>query len=58
MHACLLAAKGGVSGFLLFLLFSRTKKKESEKKREKDTKNQMRFPRFYDICGWDGGFEK
>lgn len=58
MHAC---CKKGVSGYLLFLLFFMNKEKverEREKKREKDTKNQMRFSRFYDICGWDEGVEK
>lgn len=54
MHACMLAAKGGIwfSTFSSFFLNKEKGEREREKKREKDTKNQMRFSRFYDICGW------
>lgn len=51
----MLAAKGGIwfSTFSSFFMNKEKGEREREReKREKDTKNQMRFSRFYDICGW------
>lgn len=51
MHAC---CKRGYLVFYFFFFFheQRKRRERERKKREKDTKNQMRFSRFYDICGW------
>lgn len=50
MHAC---CKRGIWFFYFFFFFHEQRKRRArERKREKDTKNQMRFSRFYDICGW------
>lgn len=51
MHACLLQ-KGYLVFYFFFFFHEQRKRRERERKREKDTKNQMRFSRFYDICGW------